>query len=265
MMKLKVVENLYVEKPQKWVKHHRSKNYIAHITGFDPQYTFKREFLSREKVGRITYFLKKDFIVGEIYEIKCIYYTRSGKACTELDGFFKCIDVNQEVVLEEVEEDEVIRVIKEKYAETAEISETQKQIKKLEEEKQKRLEELKVLQQAREELEEDINKLIINEDEIRQLKDELKQRIVTLAKKLLLLGTAKYDRRVYQNEKATIGIKEEHGKLKYININGTYVFSQYGGDVSLQTLYNAYTILKNEVEECIKEIEKIADNLNKKF
>ena len=53
---LKVIEGLYVEKPQEWVQHRRSKNYIAKITGFSKKNWLEMQLLQRQSLRKESYF-----------------------------------------------------------------------------------------------------------------------------------------------------------------------------------------------------------------
>lgn len=76
----------YARKHEYWVKHRRSKNYIARICGTDKKYGYKRVFLDRVRMGRETVYCKDDFTSGVLYEFKSIYYTGSGHPMPEVDG-----------------------------------------------------------------------------------------------------------------------------------------------------------------------------------
>lgn len=74
---------------EEWEYHKRSKNYIAKITGKHSKFKYNREFLSYIKIDGKACFEKEELEVGRIYEIKCIYYTGSGKPSSNLSGFFE--------------------------------------------------------------------------------------------------------------------------------------------------------------------------------
>lgn len=111
----------FVGKPEQWVRHYRARNYIARIVGFDERFTFKREFLKLVRVGGKTFFKKEDFAVGELYEIRCVYYTsRSHRPEPVLTDLFLCTAVaDDRVVLERVPAEEAIRIIERREREGA--------------------------------------------------------------------------------------------------------------------------------------------------
>lgn len=257
---LKVIEGLYVEKPQEWVQHRRSKNYIAKITGFSKKYGLERQFLQRQRVGKESYFSIEDFEKGELYEIKCIYYTGSWKPCPRLEGFFECIEKgNKAIILKEISEEELIAKLKQKNSLSYEIAQKEKEKEELAE-KQKQLyeklqklkKEVEAIKQANKVLEDEIQK--INIDEINQLKQKVKDKIIDISKAILdVKGNKKYNKRIYEDENTKI--KEENGKISYVLISSVYVISQYN-DVSLNLLVEAYQHLKGIYENAKKEIEE---------
>jgi hypothetical protein len=95
---LTVKNGQYVDKPEQWVNHQRGKNYIARLDGTDRKFGFKRTFLERVKAGRRTFYKVEDFIVGQIYEIRCRYYTQGGAYEDNLNSIFECIAVSQEAI-----------------------------------------------------------------------------------------------------------------------------------------------------------------------
>ncbi len=74
------------------------KNWVAHITGLDPKYGYKRKFLKPIRMGRETVFRLEDFRIGEIYEV----------ASTHTAGASKCVYVKGTYEREEITEDQVI-------------------------------------------------------------------------------------------------------------------------------------------------------------
>jgi len=255
-MRLKCIHEVYVEKPDKWVTHRRSKNYIAQLKGFDSQYTFKRKFLDRGKLGTNTFFYIEDFKEGEIYEIKCIYYTGSGRSHPRLDGFFRCDEVNKkEVVLTEICEEKVIEILKEKYSETMEISNREKNIEKLEKEKIERKEKLEALKEAEEALKNEIDSILIDEERIKKVREELKSRIRKIANNLLNFASQKNGIKIYEAD--NIKIKAKENDIEYIKIGSAYVFGY--GEPSLKGLIKTYQILKDELMKNKDILQKIEE------
>ena len=63
------INSCFVKTHEYWEKRRGGKNWIAHITGLDTTYGYKREFLQTVRLGRKTVFRLEDFHVGEIYEV----------------------------------------------------------------------------------------------------------------------------------------------------------------------------------------------------
>jgi len=256
-IRLKVIEG-YVEKPEYWVTHRRSKNYLAKLVGFDDQYTFRRKFLERKRVGNRTYFRIEDFQEGEVYELRCIYYSGSWRAYPKYEGFLRCESIDsEEVVLKEITEEEATKIVKEKYPESAKLLEIKREIEKLKKEKDETRRELEALKVAKEELEKEIP--LVDVEEVKRIKEQLRQRIIQMAKSLLEFGSMKYRKRKYSTDK--IEIKEEDGELKYVLVNGAYVVSQYDNEHSIDVLYRAYMRIKEELEAKKGELEKIKEEV----
>lgn len=104
------IESSFVKKHEYWVKHQRGKNWIARITGMDPQFGYKREFLQMVNMGREKVFELKGFKIGEIYEIASEYYTGSGNKQTHLRDTFVCKEINEtHIVLQYIAQEEVVK------------------------------------------------------------------------------------------------------------------------------------------------------------
>jgi hypothetical protein len=104
------VNSCFVKKHEFWVKHKRGKNWIAHVTGLDRTYGYKREFLQMVKMGRESTFQLGDFMIGEVYEVCSEYYTTSGKKTTNLRGTYLCKEITEtHILLECISEQEVIQ------------------------------------------------------------------------------------------------------------------------------------------------------------
>jgi len=253
-IRLKVMGGMYVEKPDCWVTHRRSKNYMAKLVGFDEKYTFRRQFLEKERVGNRTYFRIRDFLEGEVYELRCIYYTGSWRACPEYEGFLRCESIDsEEVVLKEITGEEATKIVKERYRGSAELLELKREVQKLEKEKDEMRRELEALKAAKEELLKEIPHVDV--EEVKRIKEQLRQRIIQMAKSLLAFGKMKNGKRKYSTEKTKI--KEEDGELKYVFVNGAYVVSQYDNEYSIDVLYHAYMRMREELEAKKWELEKI--------
>ena len=131
-LKLRVIEDSYVEKPKGWhsdYRVHRNKNYIAEINGTDQTYGFSRRFLEYVKLGDEIYFQKRDFVEGNIYEFKCVYCGYKGKEDIKLEGFFRCVSTVDFIAFVEVGREETIahavRLDTEKARRLAETEETE--------------------------------------------------------------------------------------------------------------------------------------------
>ena len=265
MIELRIVESDFVEKPEGWVNHRRSKNYIARLTGLSRKYGFEREFLEKQRVGRETFFLKADFIEREIYEIKCIYYSARGNPNTHLEGFFQCVSVEDErIVLGEVSEETALQVVRQIHAEQVrafeEEVETARSIDEVADARE-RIEEAReireVMKEAKEELERKVPQ--IDEEEVREVRERLQKAIVEISKRLVLTGSQKYGVRKFVSDK--IEIKEVDGELSWVKVDGTYVVSQYNNEVGLRALFNAYKLLKPKEAEKVEEINQLKEEL----
>ena len=271
-LELRIIEKEYVEKPDGWVSHRRSKNYIAKITGKCNKYGLKREFLERVRVGQRTYFKLEDFSEGEVYEIRCIYYTGSWHAQPRLQGFFIVEKITDNaVILHEITEEEVIKRIKQKYKDTFEKAEIEKKIEeeraeieriKKEIEEKKKL--LTDLQEIKQKLHEEKQMILIDIDEVKKIKEELKSKIIEISKRIVKTGSQGkygYTFETKFNERK-IKIKENDNGIKYVYIDGVYIISEYK-EVGLRTLYSAYKILCELEKKMKKEIQKIKQEVEK--
>ncbi len=182
----------YVAKPEEWVTHRRSKNYVAKITGLDPNYGFEREFLERVRVGRRTYFQLEDFEIGGFYEIFCAYYTRSGKEDLRLHVFLRLKEIQEDkLIFEVVDEDEIIRYFE---------------------------------QRTPKEVVEEAQKLINEKDEVTLSLEELQSLKDALLKKIRELGDL--IRGIAVSTKVEFSWEEGEGtdKKKYtVTVNETYI------------------------------------------
>ena len=262
-MELKVIEGIYVEKPREWVNHKRATNYIAIVKGLDRKYGVEREFLERVKVGRESYFKKSDFDEGNIYEIRCIYYTGSGRPLPEVNSFYKCKSVTDEkILLTEIQSDDVVKAIIERYPSAREIyneeSETAKVIAETAE-AERRIKEAKelrkIMTEIKTELEKEEEEVTINEDEIISLKNELERRIINISQQLLTLGEKRSDDTQYIDK--TIKIKAKKKKIQYVCVDDKYVISQYDNKPSLSALFTAYKKLRDILTENAEKIDEI--------
>lgn len=268
---LPVLEGVYVEKPDTWVVHRRSRNYIARIEGFDPTYGLRREFLERVRVGKRTYFKLEDFIPGEVYEILNQYFSSSGRLGKEFHGFFVCEKADESgVYLRRIGEEEVIKIVRERYPETVPLrekqqelwrlermkEEIQKEMKKIEEKKAKLMKEIEALEKAKKELEESLPK--IDPKEVEDVSKKLLERIESLAESLRSIGRDGYYTRISDNE-PTIKVGPD-----YVRVGDVYVISRYPtkSPPSVWTLYNAYVILKKEVEKNLEKLKKIVTEVS---
>jgi len=254
------VHNKLVEKPEQWVSHKRSKNYIARITGFDLQYGFQREFLQRYRVGRKTYFHSDDFIVGEIYEIKCIYYSARGREHVELEGFFLCEEKTDSTIkLRRLTDEEAHEILETKSPLSLEKVKTTREIKRLENKKKILEKEVKALREAKQKLQNEIQQLQkeLNSETAKQLRQELESAILQIAKFLLQYGSQKKGLRRF--EKNDIKILEVDGKIKYVHVDDYgYVISQYK-EPSISTLWQAFLTLKDVVSKVNEELLQIKE------
>jgi len=271
-----VIGGEYVEKPPMWVNHRRSKNYIAHVVGLDNKFGFKRDFLDRVRLGKKTYFKKEDFIPEEIYDMRFVYYTGGGNPVPELEAFMKCVSNDgKKVVFEEISTEDVISEMKKKYGTSAkeisvgkkrkeiekklaeDLEKAKKRLEEAKKEKEKTEKEIQILDEATKEIKAQTPK--INEAKLNVVKKKLNEEVINISKRLVKTGSKKYNTRIYSSN--GIEIKEENGNLKYVKVDGMYVFSQYDNEVGLKALYNSYKKLKNRERERVKEIEEIGDGL----
>jgi len=278
IVRLAIVEGAYVEKPQEWVTHRRGKNYIARIIGFDKDFGLRREFLEHPRVGRRTYFLLKDFKVDEVYEIKCIYYSARGNEHVYLDGFFICKEINEkEVVLEEISQEEMMKIIREKYGITEEIVKVEKEI----EINEKLYSELKVKISMLEQLKASISFIQqelqrkeseIDKNEVDRMREELKNRILKICDTLRELKLVKSysDVEIYEKshedleQRIKVEVKfkfnKQENKYEYIYIND-WVYGKYGWEEDILKLFKRYKLLKEHFEFIKKSIENIKNEL----
>jgi len=102
------IQSCFVKTHEYWQKRRGGKNWIAHITGLDKKYGYKREFLETVKVGREKVFQLEDFHVGEIYEVASMYTAGISK-CVHLRGAYECVEIiEDQVVMSCCTQDEVI-------------------------------------------------------------------------------------------------------------------------------------------------------------
>lgn len=265
MIELRIVESDFVEKPEGWVNHRRSKNYMARLIGLSRRYGFEREFLERQRVGRETYFLKADFAIGEIYEIRCIYYSARGTPNPHIEGFFQCISIDAEkVVLVEVSEETALRVVKQIHAEQVRAFEEEVETGRVIEETAEARERIKeakeireILTQAKEELEQRVPQ--IDEREVQDMRNRLQEAIAEISRRMVLTGSRKGSVRKFVSDK--IEIKEVNGELDWVKVNGSYVVSRYDNEVGLRALFNAYKLLKSKEAEKVEEIKQLKEEL----
>ncbi len=88
MLKITELNGRYVG-IEKWEYHKRGKNYVSLITGKHPKYKFDRVFLDHTKIDGKVYFDKEDLDPGEIYEVRCIYFSGGGNPDYKVNGLFK--------------------------------------------------------------------------------------------------------------------------------------------------------------------------------
>jgi len=102
------IQSCFVKTHEYWEKRRGGKNWIAHITGLDKKYGYKREFLETVKVGKKKVFQLEDFHVGEIYEVASMYTAGVSKYVRVRDTY-ECVEITEDqVVLSCVTQDEVI-------------------------------------------------------------------------------------------------------------------------------------------------------------
>lgn len=258
---LKIIADGFVEKPEYWQTHRRSKNYFAHIIGLDPNYKFSREFLQTERYGRKTYFRVEDFYEGDFYELVCIYYSAKGNPHVMYRGFLKCVKITEkEIILEPIDEEEIIEAFKAdvrtpefiiqrlfnrlldmikktRDAYSREIKIVESKIKELQEKRE-------YLKKLKEILKKEMNIVLPDAEEIRKKAEE---EIKNLAEKLIPFGSKKFTKEQYKTER--IHIKKVKGQIEFVRVNGVYVISQYDTKPSIKSLYNAIVLLREELEK----------------
>lgn len=108
--------------PAEYFTGNGKKNYIAHILGRDPQYTWRRQWLQRVfSPGKaIPRFKKEAFIIGEVYEIHASFLPtpvqeiemkrtgefdkeawkkdRMNRVNSKYNGFWKVVDITETAV-----------------------------------------------------------------------------------------------------------------------------------------------------------------------
>jgi len=91
-----------------WERRRGGKNWIAHITGLDKRYGYKREFLETVKVGKNKVFQLEDFHIGEIYEVASVY-TAGVNKCVHVRDTYECVEITEDqVILSCITQEEVI-------------------------------------------------------------------------------------------------------------------------------------------------------------
>ena len=102
------INSCFVKTHEYWEKRRGGKNWVAHITGLDTTYGYKREFLQTTKVGREKVFQWEDFHIGEIYEVASMY-TAGASKCVHVRGTYECEEITEDqVILRCITQDEVI-------------------------------------------------------------------------------------------------------------------------------------------------------------
>ncbi len=89
------INSCFVKTQEYWEKRHGGKNWVAHITGLDKKYGYKREFLQTVKVGKAKVFQLEDFRLGEIYEVASTY-TAGAIKCVHVRGIYECIEITED-------------------------------------------------------------------------------------------------------------------------------------------------------------------------
>ena len=270
-MELEVVEELYVKVPPQWVFHHRSKNYVAKLIGLSRKFGFERRFLDTQRFQKKVLFAKSDFVQGEIYEMRCIYYTGGGKAQTELDGLYRCVEISDtKVSFSKITVEEAIRIVRERYpSQVSAYEEETRAASAINEagEAHVRMVEAQEIQDTVREARNEFERMTaqLNIYDVAQLREELAYRIRAIALRLLRLGASREDTRTYTAEEEKIKIKEEKNRLSYVCVDDAYVISQYDKQydsaVSLKTLLDAFKRLREHEAKCVAMIEKEEDEL----
>ena len=103
-------QKAYIDVASVFCGHKRCKNYIAHITGKDPKYGLKREFL---KPVDDRLYDEDEFKEGEIYEFKSVYYSARGRRHDEFYGLFiyKGINDNDNAEFEEIDKAKALAIL----------------------------------------------------------------------------------------------------------------------------------------------------------
>ena len=102
------INSCFVKTHEYWEKRRGGKNWIAHITGLDTKYGYKREFLQTVKVGREKVFRLEDFRIAEIYEVASMY-TAGASKCVHVRSTYECEEITEDqVILRCITQDEVI-------------------------------------------------------------------------------------------------------------------------------------------------------------
>jgi len=88
-MRVVRINDVYALVDAPWCSHRRSKNYAAVITGLDPRYGYKRDFLKKGFGGGYYVFPEKPK-AGDIVEVVAIYFTGGGHGeKREGSGFYR--------------------------------------------------------------------------------------------------------------------------------------------------------------------------------
>ena len=102
------IQSCFVKTHEYWEKRRGGKNWIAHVTGLDKKYGYKREFLETVKVGKKKVFQLEDFHVDEIYEVASMY-TAGVSKCVHVRDTYECVEITEDqVILSCCTQDEVI-------------------------------------------------------------------------------------------------------------------------------------------------------------
>lgn len=262
---LNIVEGKYVKKPDQWVRHRRSNNYIAHLVGISKRYNYNRLFLERVRVGRETYFLLPDFEVGELYEIVCVYYTGSGRPSPNVDAIYELyLNDGEKLHFRKIEDEEyIIRKLSEKYPQVEEMDEEISHLDKVLgnlrreiEERRKRLREmeetLRIVKEEERLINEEIKKIDL--DAIERRVDENSMSII---RELIKIGMKRGDIQTFED--GDVKIKARSGEILYARVGGTYLISQYGGRPSLLERVMAYKKLKQLYDKYMRTIGELMD------
>ncbi len=102
------IQSCFVKTHEYWEKRRGGKNWIAHVTGLDKKYGYKREFLETVKVGKKKVFQLEDFHVDEIHEVASMY-TAGVSKCVRVRDTYECVEIAEDqVVLSCCTQEEVI-------------------------------------------------------------------------------------------------------------------------------------------------------------